>query len=96
MRVDVNTFPLYPSFDDASQSCHPVMTPSAWYLVWSSEENADIYWSKSSNKGLSWTKPVSIKATTMYGIAIWYDGWTPGDSGTRIHFAYLEDTTDDN
>jgi hypothetical protein len=39
--------------------------------------------------------PVLIKTTVVRGSSIWFDKWTPGDSGTVIHIAYFESSTHD-
>jgi hypothetical protein len=43
---------------------------------------------KTTDAGLTWSYPVPVDAQTdCSGLAVWYDKWTPGDSGTAIHIA---------
>jgi len=96
MRVDVNTFYIdRVPMVAAGQSNHLVRLPEAIYMFYVNTTFDDIYWSKSTNKGLTWSTPTLIKTTIVAGIAVWYDGWTPGDSGTLIHLAYYEIATHD-
>lgn len=67
-----------------------------WYWFFASATNADLYYVKSSNYGVTWNAPVLVKSgITLAGLAVWFDKWTPGDSGTVIHLAYYETTTGD-
>jgi len=76
---------------NCGQSVHLVQTSSAWYYFLIHSENNDLYWQKSTNLGISWTSPVLIKGTiTGAGLAVWYDRWTPGDTGNLVHLAFLE------
>lgn len=53
-------------------------------------------YSKTTNGGTSWGTAVNIDAQTdCGGIAIWYDQWTPGDSGTYIHVVTHDPSDDD-
>ncbi len=48
-------------------------------------------YSKTTDGGSSWGGAVTIDAQTdCASIAVWYDGWTPGDTGTTIHIATME------
>lgn len=51
---------------------------------------------KTTNGGTSWNAFVTTdNQTDCIGISVWYDQWTPGDSGTNIHIATI-DTSDDD
>jgi len=53
-------------------------------------------YSKTTNGGSSWNTPVTVDSQTdCLKIAVWYDGWTPGDAGTRIHIATIDSSVDD-
>lgn len=54
---------------------------------------AQVY--KSVNGGLVWEFVTTVKAVNNTQVSVWYDQWTPGDTGTRIHIAYMEATSDD-
>jgi hypothetical protein len=43
-------------------------------------------YSKTLNGGTAWGAAVVIDSnTSCYGVTVWYDKWTPGDSGNYIH-----------
>ena len=78
------------------QSNHIVWVSSTVrYMVFIVSDNSDIYWSKSTDGGATWTPGALIKATTCIGLAVWFDKWNPGDTGTLIHIAYMESATSD-
>lgn len=53
-------------------------------------------YSKTTNGGTSWGAAVTIDAaTTCFGVAVWYDRWTSGDTGTNIHILTHDTTADD-
>ena len=50
----------------------------------------DFYYTKTTNGGLTWATPVAISgADTMTTYDVWYDQWTPGDTGRNIHIWYF-------
>lgn len=53
-------------------------------------------YSKTTNGGNAWSAAVIVDAQTdCTSIAVWYDGWTPGDSGTNIHISTMDVGNDD-
>lgn len=43
-------------------------------------------YSKTVNAGAAWAAAVQIDSNTAcFGVAVWYDKWTPGDAGNNIH-----------
>ena len=43
-------------------------------------------YSKTVNAGAAWAAAVQIDSNTAcFGVAVWYDRWTPGDVGSNIH-----------
>ncbi len=53
-------------------------------------------YSKTINGGTSWGTAVTVDSKTdCFGIAVWYDRWTPGDTGTDIHIMTADTTNDD-
>ncbi len=75
-----------------SSNAHIVyVSDGVWYQFYVDNQVADLYWSKTSNSGITWTVPAVIKATTTIGgIAVWFDKWTPSDTGAIVHLAYFE------
>ena len=43
----------------------------------------------------TWDSPVIVRAGRVLAFGIWFDQWTPGDSGTIVHIAYLDSTAND-
>jgi hypothetical protein len=81
----------------SAQSSYIVKTPGAvLYTAYITQVDNTLYWVKSSDGGFTWTDPVAIKAISTPGsFGLWYDKWTPGDTGTKIHFWYFNATDDD-
>jgi hypothetical protein len=53
-------------------------------------------YSKTTNGGTSWGAAVTVNSdTTCFGVSVWYDRWTPGDSGNLIHIVSSETTGTD-
>jgi len=52
-------------------------------------------YSKTTDGGATWGAAVTINsATTQIAFDVWYDQWTPGDSGQLIHCWYFDVTND--
>jgi hypothetical protein len=53
-------------------------------------------YSKTSDGGASWNSAVSVDAQTdCIAIQVWYDRWTPGDTGSYIHIVTMDTSADD-
>jgi hypothetical protein len=53
-------------------------------------------YSKTTNGGNSWGTFVPVdNQTDCIGISVWYDQWTPGDSGTNIHIVTIDTGNDE-
>lgn len=53
-------------------------------------------YSKTTDGGNSWGTPVTFdNQADCIAVAVWYDQWTPGDSGTLIHIATIDTGNDD-
>ena len=74
------------------------------HSVWSSDtvgyyfymsSLTELAYRKTSNKGLTWGSEVSI-ATGIFlmTLSVWFDRWTPGDSGDFIHISFMRDVND--
>ena len=58
--------------------------------------SSQLLWSKSSDNGMTWSVPgAALASVTVNAMSVWYDRWTQGDSGTRIHIAALDVGGDD-
>ena len=72
--------------------------------VWTDEDTAyvfyinaaeDLVYRKTVDGGANWAAAVSVKEATVEASSIWFDKWTPGDAGTKIHISYIESDSDD-
>lgn len=54
----------------------------------------DFHFSKTADKGATWGVKVLIKTGTVLSYCVWFDKWTPGDSGGIIHMWYIDEATD--
>jgi len=60
------------------------------------DSNGTCVYSKTSNGGTSWATAIAVDSQTdCTGITVWYDKWTPGDTGTYIHIATYDIGNDD-
>jgi hypothetical protein len=59
------------------------------------DSGGECVYSKTTNSGTSWGTAVIVDAQTdCIRIVVWYDQWTPGDTGDTIHIATM-DTSED-
>ena len=63
------------------------------------DASGECVYSKTTDGGTSWSFGAIVDdqgaGTDCLGIAVWYDRWTPGDTGDYIHMATYESGTDD-
>src|SRR3989344_2166373 len=62
------------------------------------DADADFSYIKTTDGGASWTGEVEIDndpTITALAFDVWYDKWTPGDSGTKIHIWWVQIDVDD-
>lgn len=73
-----------------------VETPSGvLYCVFIETTTLDVYYTKSSDRGLTWTQPTIVSgAYSVTNLAVWYDRWSNISAGL-IHCAYTESGVDD-
>jgi hypothetical protein len=96
-RADVNLQLSGNNFQAAGHQINPVEVASGdQYVFFISQLDNALYYIKSTDGGFSYSDPVSIKTGTPSQLSIWYDRWTPGDSGNIIHLWYVETTTTDD
>lgn len=66
-----------------------------WFFI---DGDSDFFYLKTTDGGASWGGPVEIDtdtAITCLAFDVWYDQWTPGDSGTKIHIVWFTSDNDD-
>lgn len=60
------------------------------------DDDFDFSYSKTTNGGVSWGAAVQLGPNdTDIAYGVWADWWTPGDSGTLIHCAWVGTSLDD-
>ena len=71
------------------------VSDSTGYKFYEDLSGACVY-SKTTDGGTSWNTAVTVDAQTdCIGIQVWYDRWTPGDSGDYIHILTMDTSVDD-
>jgi hypothetical protein len=69
-------------------------TPLIGYSFYVNSDGTFAY-SKTTDGGSSWGVAVTINSTTtQIAFDVWFDQWTPGDTGTLIHTWYFDSTND--
>ena len=54
-----------------------------------------VSYKKTLDSGASWGNPVPLTSQTdTFTVSVWYDRWTPGDSGRVIHISYGDTGSD--
>jgi hypothetical protein len=69
-------------------------TASIGYVFFESTTPTFVY-RKTTDGGATWGANVTINATgSQVAFDVWFDQWTPGDTGTLIHLWYFDTTND--
>lgn len=55
----------------------------------------DLYYRKTSDGGATWANRVLVVSSNIMSFDCWADWQTPGDSGTKIHIAFIDTDTND-
>ena len=71
----------------------PIWTDEDTGYVVFIDSSSDVRYRKTTDGGASWAASVLIDATTTGALDVWFDKWTPGDSGTVIHIWWQEAAT---
>ena len=58
------------------------------------DNQSDLHFARTTDKGASWSD-TQIEAGSVVCGACWYDKETPGDTGTLVHIAWLDDSGED-
>lgn len=87
--VTVTTYTA-PSLNERQITAGPVyISPLVGYIFFLDGSNVPVY-VKTSNGGASWSGRTVIGLGTSFKMCIWYDRWTPGNTGTKIHIIYQD------
>ena len=73
-----------------------VETPAGvWYCIYIDTPATDVYFTKSSDRGLNWSLPVAVSSPlNPTSLSVWYDRWSNISAGL-IHCAYTDAGVDD-
>jgi hypothetical protein len=68
-------------------------TTGYWFYI---DADTSFDYRKTTDTGATWGSPIVVEAATVGQIAfdVWFDKWTPGDTGTVIHTWYFDTTND--
>ncbi|KKL25159.1 hypothetical protein LCGC14_2408100, partial [marine sediment metagenome] len=73
----------------------PVWTDASTGYIFFIDSGVDFFYRKTIDGGATWASAVNIKTATVVKASIWFDKWTTGDAGTKIHLAYTDSDSDD-
>jgi hypothetical protein len=63
-------------------------------------DGSNLFYQKTTNGGTSWASQVQISSAAIDGdcgtSVVWYDQWTPSDTGDLVHILVADRTTDDD
>ena len=66
------------------------------YFFYIDSADGELKYKKSSDGGANVGSAVAVSATsTVHAFDLWFDKWTPGNTGTLIHIAYNDQDADD-
>jgi len=66
-------------------------TPNIGYIFFTDGTGQDLEYVKTIDAGLTWTAtPIAIAVGLVLSFDVWFDKWTPLDTGTKIHIIYIE------
>lgn len=76
---------------------HAVVFTSAsvGYAFYVDVDNGFLYYRKTTDGGATWGDPVALERSFPRGFDVWFEKWTPGDSGTKIGIWCWDSSPDD-
>lgn len=73
-----------------------VFTDNSTGYLFFVDSDSDFKYYKTTDGGQTWSGPTTIlTATSVPAFSIWFEKWTPGDSGTNILLWYIDTLGDD-
>lgn len=81
---------IVPSSEVHYRRIGPVWTDGDTGYIFFIDNMSDVRYRKTTDGGANWAASVLVDATTAVGLDVWFDKWTPGDSGTLVHIWWLE------
>ena len=72
-----------------------VVTPSAGVIYqFYIDSGTDLKYVKSRNGGVTWDAAITVKLANFIAVCdVWFDKWTPNDTGNKIHIVYTSITS---
>lgn len=67
-------------------------SPLVGYQFYADSGSNDLAYKKTTDGGQTWGSAVEVSNRLINGFSIWFDKWTPGQTGTVIHIGYIDDT----
>lgn len=68
----------------------PVWTTDDIGYFFMVDTSDDLLAYKTTNGGSSWSSLTTVKTGVVADYAVWFDKWTPGNTGTKIHIVYID------
>jgi hypothetical protein len=84
-----------PNLNIRVQESGPVWTDASTGYIIYEDDAFDVVYQKTANGGATWGSPVTVHTGTVARLSIWFDKWTTGDAGTKIHIAYVDGGSED-
>jgi hypothetical protein len=89
-RADIRVCDINPAHVSGAGTQYVVNTPSnGIYIVFIDRATIDVYWTKSTDGGLSWTDAVVVRTGSVVALSVWYDR-SSGINADLVHIAYVD------
>ncbi len=95
VAIDTSINTTHASFNNTSPTV--VFTDDQEGYSFYVDSGGDCVYSKTTDGGDSWNTAVradSVNTADCFRVAVWYDQWTPSDSGTIVHIATVDTGSD--
>lgn len=73
----------------------PVWTNATTGYIIYEDAAFDVVYQKTVDGGATWGSPVVVHTGSAARLSAWFDKWTTGDTGTTIHIAYVDGSSED-
>lgn len=95
--ADKTVASIYATYFGTSKAPRAIVqsASSDLYHFYCSSDNAIISYVKSTDNGSTWGSEVQLIAYDCLAFDVWFDQWTPGDSGTLIHIWWIRSSGSD-
>ncbi len=72
------------------------INPTTAYVFYPNLAGENLVYRKTTDGGATWGAEVTVatSAVVINRFSVWYDRWTPGDSGSLIHIAWIRNNAD--